>query len=70
MSKWLRPQISVQPNFGACIRSLGAFFDAHRELKAPLKAAKLAAHAPAQQNAFLQVTVPNSRHTPEIHVAI
>ena len=57
MSKWLRPRIGVQPNFGACIRSLGAFFDTHRELKAPLKAAKLATRAPAQQNAFLQVTI-------------
>ena len=57
VSKWLRSRITVQTNFGACVKSLGAFFDAHRELKAPMKAAKLAMRAPAQQSTFLQVAI-------------
>ena len=57
VSKWLRPSISVQPNFGACVRSLGTFFDLHRELKAPLKAAKPPTRAPTQHSTFQQVTV-------------
>lgn len=59
VSKWLRPCITVQPNFGACIKSLGTFFDAHRNLKAPMKAAKVATRVPAQHSTFLQVAVPH-----------
>ena len=56
ISKWLRSLIKVQPNFGACIGSLNAFFTEHAKLKAPVRPALPAANkAPRQQNAFLQV---------------
>ena len=56
ISKWLRSLIKVQPNFGACIGSLTAFFSEHAKLKAPVRPALPAANkASRQQNAFLQV---------------
>ena len=56
ISKWLRSLIKVQPNFGACIGSLTAFFAEHAKLKAPVRPALPAANrAPRQQNDFLQV---------------